>query len=79
MEALARFDRLVDLVAVLLPLLEADLLDRSSFALALSAVPLMFAATFAGRRFNETIGERGYKRLFWAVMGGYAARLFILL
>lgn len=56
---------------------EAGLLQGSSFALAAAAAPLMFAATFAGRHFNQAIGERGYSRLFWAVMSGYAARLIV--
>ncbi len=58
---------------------DAALLDTTSWYLAVAAVPLMLVATFAGRRFNETIGERGYRRLFWVVMGGYTARLFIVL
>ncbi|MCH8065973.1 MAG: sulfite exporter TauE/SafE family protein [Chloroflexi bacterium] len=56
---------------------DAGLLDNSSYMLAAAAAPLMFAATFAGRYFNEAIGERGYSRLFWAVMGGYATRLVL--
>lgn len=58
---------------------EAGLLSGDTFRLALASVPLMLAATFAGRRFNQLIGERGYERLFWAVITGYTARLLIAL
>lgn len=44
---------------------------------AAAAVPLMLVSTFAGRRFNPTIGEVGYDRLFWGVIGGYTARLLL--
>jgi len=54
---------------------DARLLSTSSYRLAILAAPVMFAATFAGRRFNNSIGEQGYQRLFWLVMGGYTARL----
>jgi len=54
---------------------DARLLGASSYRLAVVAVPVMIAATYAGRLFNSAIGERGYQRLFWAVMGGYTARL----
>ena len=54
---------------------QARILGPSSYKLALVALPIMIGATYGGRRFNYTIGERGYRRLFWVVMGGYAARL----
>lgn len=54
---------------------EAQLLTASTYGLALLAAPIMIGATFAGRRFNHSIGEHGYQRLFWLVMGGYTARL----
>lgn len=54
---------------------QAGIVGAELSALALAAVPLMVAATFAGRRINRAIGETGYKALFWAVIGGYAARL----
>ena len=54
---------------------DAGLLGTDSFLVALAAVPLMVVATFAGRRVNRAIGERGYTSLFWAVMAGYTARL----
>lgn len=58
---------------------EASLLGAEAYRLAALATPLMFVSTFAGRRFNSVIGERGYQRLFWLVMGGYTARLLIIL
>jgi uncharacterized membrane protein YfcA len=58
---------------------EAGLLGGDSFLLAAAAVPLMLVATFAGRRINRAIGERGYTSLFWAVMAGYTARLVLTL
>ena len=54
---------------------EARLLGASSFVIAGLSIPVMLVATYAGRRFNNVIGERGYQRLFWAVMGGYTVRL----
>ncbi len=54
---------------------EAQLLGAASYRTALVAVPIMLAATYGGRRFNNAIGEQGYQRLFWAVMGGYTVRL----
>jgi uncharacterized membrane protein YfcA len=58
---------------------EAELLSADSFVIALLAVPLMFFATFTGRRINRSIGERGYTWLFWLVMGGYTVRLLLSL
>jgi uncharacterized membrane protein YfcA len=58
---------------------DAGLLGAQAFATALFAVPLMFAATFAGRRFNGHIGEGGYARLFWLVIAGYSVRLILSL
>ncbi len=54
---------------------EAQLLDGSALMLAVLAIPLMIAATFSGRKINQSIGERGYSVLFWTVMAGYTARL----
>jgi uncharacterized protein len=54
---------------------EAGLLDDFHLRLALMAIPLMIAATFAGRYFTGLIGESGYARLFWLVIGGYTMRL----
>jgi uncharacterized membrane protein YfcA len=56
---------------------EAGLLGGDSLLLVVLATPLMFIATFSGRRINFAIGERGYTTLFWAVMGGYTLRLVL--
>ena len=56
-----------------------ELLTRESYLLAAAAVPLMVAGTIAGRRLNRVIGERGYARLFWLVMTGYAVRLLFVI
>ena len=58
---------------------EAELLTGESLMIALLAVPLMFVATFGGRRINYAIGERGYTLLFWGVMVGYTIRLLVSL
>ena len=58
---------------------EAQLLGGESFLLVLAAVPLMFVATFSGRRINSSVGERGYAYLFWGVMAGYTLRLVLAL
>jgi uncharacterized protein len=57
----------------------AGLLGGNSLLLVVLAAPLMFIATFSGRRINFSIGERGYTMLFWAVMGGYTLRLLLTL
>jgi hypothetical protein len=56
---------------------DAGLLRADSLLLVVLAAPLMFIATFSGRRINFAIGERGYTTLFWAVMGGYTLRLVL--
>ncbi|MFD7322940.1 TSUP family transporter [Streptomyces sp. NPDC059875] len=54
---------------------DAALLAGNDYLVALACLPLMFFATFLGRRFNNRIGERGYTGLFWTVMLGYTGRL----
>jgi uncharacterized membrane protein YfcA len=54
---------------------EAGLLTADSLSVTILAIPLMLIATFAGRRINFSLGERGYSYLFWAVMAGYTLRL----
>lgn len=54
---------------------EAGLISANGYYLAAATFPVMIAATFAGRRINQSIGERGFTVLFWLVMGGYTARL----
>jgi uncharacterized membrane protein YfcA len=56
---------------------EAGLLGRAELQLALLSIPLMIAATYAGRQFAITIGEKGFARLFWIVIGGYTVRLML--
>jgi uncharacterized protein len=56
---------------------EAGILGSDLGVLALASLPLMVAATFAGRRINQAIGEAGFKALFWTVIGGYGARLLV--
>lgn len=53
------------------------LLDAWQLQLALMAVPLMIGATYGGRYFTGLIGESGYARFFWVVIGGYAMRLVL--
>lgn len=55
----------------------AGLLDATSLRWALVAVPLMLLATAVGVRTNRRIGEPAFAVLFWAVMGGYTARLLL--
>ena len=56
---------------------EAQLISAAGYQLALVAVPVMVAASLAGRRLNRELGERGFARLFWAVMIGYTGRLLL--
>ena len=56
---------------------EAGLLTGDSLMVAILATPLMFIATFSGRRINFSLGEGGYTILFWAVMAGYTVRLVL--
>jgi uncharacterized membrane protein YfcA len=54
---------------------DAALLGPDAIVTAALCAPLMLVATFAGRRINREVGERGYALLFWTVMFGYSARL----
>ncbi|MEU9351465.1 sulfite exporter TauE/SafE family protein [Streptomyces griseoloalbus] len=54
---------------------EASLLTGKDYVVTAVCVPLMFFSTFLGKRLNTKIGERGYSRVFWAVMVGYTGRL----
>jgi uncharacterized protein len=56
---------------------QAGLLDGTSLRWALAAVPMMFIATTLGYRINRGVGEAKFAAMFWAVVGGYAARLFV--
>ena len=56
---------------------EAGLFSSTTAWITAGAIPLMILATLAGRRFTQAIGERGYARLFWVVIAGYAVRLVL--
>jgi hypothetical protein len=56
---------------------EAGMISSRGYYLAAASIPLMVVATFAGRRINREIGERGFTGLFWLVMAGYTARLVV--
>ena len=56
---------------------EARILGADLALLALVSIPLMIAATLAGRKINSALGEAGYRALFWTVIGGYSARLLL--
>lgn len=58
---------------------EAGLLGAEAVRMAVLCTPLMLGATFAGRRLNRELGERGYSVLFWSVILGYGARLVLAL
>lgn len=58
---------------------EAGLLTASAYTMAALAIPLMLAASMLGRHLNLRLGERGFARLFWAVMTAYTARLVLSL
>ncbi|MDR7488527.1 MAG: TSUP family transporter [Armatimonadota bacterium] len=53
----------------------ASLLDRAALAVLAAVGPLMVVGTAMGYTLNTRIGERAFTVLFWAVIGGYAARL----
>ena len=55
----------------------ADLLDATSWRVALLALPLMAVGSLSGRRLNRSIGEPAFVVLFWLVMAGYTVRLLI--
>ncbi len=55
----------------------AGVLDEASWRLAALTVLIIPMAVTAGKRLNASVGERGYSRLFWAVIAGYCARLVL--
>jgi hypothetical protein len=55
----------------------SGLLGGAQLHLTIMALPVMIVATVAGRRFTVLIGEVGYTRLFWLVIGGYTVRLIL--
>lgn len=58
---------------------DAGLLGRTSVLTAVAAVPLMALGTWTGSSINARAGERTFAALFWTVMVGYTARLFVTL
>ena len=54
---------------------EASLLGAGAVAFAIAAMPLMALGTWAGRRLNQSLGEKAFAGLFWGVMAGYSLRL----
>lgn len=54
------------------------LLKAATIQFAVAALPLMLIATLTGRHFAQAIGEKGYARLFWFVIGGYTLRLLLV-
>lgn len=54
---------------------EASLLGGGALAFAAAAMPLMALGTWAGRRLNQSLGEKAFAGLFWGVMAGYTVRL----
>ena len=52
------------------------LLDERSWTIFGGGLLIMPLATLAGRRFNQLMSERAYAGIFWAMMAGYALRLF---
>lgn len=51
------------------------LLGTRQLGLAAAMIPLMIGGTMLGYRFNGRIGDSGYTRWFWLVIGGYSLRL----
>lgn len=56
---------------------DAGLLGRSAWLVALVSVPLMVAGTFTGRRLTGWLGEGRWAAVFWVTMVGYSARLVL--
>lgn len=55
----------------------AGLFDGATARWASAAVPLMLVATTIGYRVNRRVGEATFAGMFWAVIGGYTARLIL--
>ena len=55
----------------------AGLLGKPELLLVTALIPVMIAATLAGRNINQRVGERGHAVLFWTAMAGYGARLAV--
>ncbi len=58
---------------------QSGALSGDTARIALVCIPLMFAGTLFGRRFNRSLSENGYSWFFWSVMGGYSVRVALTL
>lgn len=56
---------------------EAGLLGADSYRVALMAIPIMLASSYAGKRVNERLGDRRFAALFWCVIAAYTGRLLL--
>ena len=53
----------------------AGLLGARQLTVAAALVPLMIGGTMLGHHFNGRLGDSGYAKWFWLVIGGYSLRL----
>ncbi len=53
----------------------AGLLGGRQLGIAAAMIPLMIGGTMLGYRFNGRLGDSGYTKWFWLVIGGYSLRL----
>ncbi|MDH3302674.1 MAG: sulfite exporter TauE/SafE family protein [Acidimicrobiia bacterium] len=51
------------------------LLGMRQLGLAAAMIPLMIGGTMLGYRFNGRLGDSGYTKWFWVVIGAYSLRL----
>jgi uncharacterized membrane protein YfcA len=51
------------------------LLGGRQLSLALACIPLMIGGTMLGYQFNGRLGDDGYRKWFWLVIGAYGLRL----
>ncbi len=56
---------------------DAGLLGRSAWLVALVSVPLMVAGTLTGKRLTGWLGEGRWAAVFWVTMVGYSVRLVL--
>lgn len=53
----------------------AGLLGARQLGLTVAMIPLMIGGTMLGHRFNGRLGDGGYAKWFWLVIGAYGLRL----
>jgi len=51
------------------------LLGSRQLLLALACIPLMIGGTMLGYQFNGRLGDDGYRKWFWLIIGAYGLRL----